>query len=291
MKGSILNEARRQLEARLPIRDLLLYVTSARTLLDVVHETSHFSMHVAGQMRDWQDPEAEPGKSSSVELMSSAAEREIESGFPLLHANALMGIWGALEACVHDLCLLYIQCIERKKLAEALSGVKAKVGDYLSLDDADQWEWLLNQIEVAGSGSLRAGVGQFDPTLEALGVKPQIDSNVRTVLYRTKLLRNLYAHRAGVADARFLRDWPEQPVPHGKLVVPTGAQVIAGWVASVFYAETVVNCMARELGSNSQSDPAFPAGITSTDELMSMFTPNPSYPSGAPWSHHISTRE
>lgn len=55
----------------------------------------------------------------------------------------------------------------------------------------------------------------------------------------------------------------------------------------MLYAQTVANRIEHELGMATQNEQIFPDGISTTDELLVMFTPSPTYPPGAPWSHHL----
>lgn len=280
---------REKLAAALPVRDFLLYVTSTRTLLEVVSETSTFSLHVASRMRSSPTDPTEKFEDTSIGRMSENAQREVENGFPLLHANALVGLWGALEACINDLCLLWLQCMDRRRLGEALMSARVKLGEYLGLDDQDRWLWLLLQLQRSDATSLRTGIGQFESMLKPLGISPQVDDGVRTTLFRIKAMRNLYAHRAGRADAKFLQEWPGHPAAVDRLVVPTHKQIVAAYTAMPLYVESVYDRMQSELG---EALPVreLPPWIDSTDDLLPMLAPNPEVPTGAPWSHQFPER-
>ncbi|KFI81040.1 hypothetical protein [Bifidobacterium psychraerophilum] len=276
-----------ELAAALPVRDFLLYVTSTRTMLKVIPESAYFSLHVASVMRSSPVNPNERFEETSVGYMSESLQREIDNEFPLLFANALIGLWGALEACINDLCLLWLQCMDRHSLGQALASARVKIGDYLRLDDEDRWQWLLVQLQRSDAASLRKGIGQFESMLKPLGVSPQVDSAVRTTLFRIKTLRNLYAHRAGIADAKFLQEWKGHPADVGQLVVPTKNQIVAGYTAMVIYVESVHDSMQVKIGgSPAQRD--LPPWIESVKDLVSMLEPSANVPEGAPWSYHFS---
>lgn len=283
----IVTDARKELDAGLPVRDFLLYVMSTRTLLGVVSESGNFSLHVASQMRLTPATPGERFEETSIGSLSENLRREIENDFPLLHANALVGLWGALEACINDLCLLWLPCMERQELGDALEGTRVKLGEYLSLGEEEQWLWILDQLQRSDGGSLRTGIGQFESILKPLGVSPSVDSAVRTTLFRIKAMRNLYAHRAGRADAKFLKEWPGHPASVGQIVIPTSNQIIAGYTAMVLYVEAVHGSMQSKLGTP-RSLPEPPPWINSVEDLLPMLEPNPYVPEGAPWSYHFS---
>lgn len=275
------------LKAGLPVRDFLLYVTANKSLINTVQDSSTFSLHVSSVMEaSWHDPQ-EKFQDSSVGKMSQSTKREIENGFPLLYANTLIGLWGALEACIDDLCLLWLQCLDREDLGEALGNSRARVGEYLSLDDGDRWLWILMQLQKSDGASLRAGVGQFESVLKPLGILPEVEGGVRTTLFRIKAMRNLYAHRAGRADEKFLRDWPEHPARVGETVYPTEQQFLAAHTAMVLYVEGVHDRILEELGEPLPNR-EFPPWIETTEDLLPLLTPNTNIPEGAPWSYHLS---
>jgi hypothetical protein len=281
-----MTDARRELDAALPVRDFLLYVMSTRTLLGVVSESGHFSLHVASWMRSTPVNPDEQFEETSVGSLSENLRREVDNGFPLLHANALVGLWGALEACINDLCLLWLQCMDREDLGDALKGNRVKLGEYISLDEENRWLWILDQLQRSDGAALRTGIGQFESILKPLGISPVVDEAVRTTLFRIKAMRNLYAHRAGRADAKFLKEWPGHPAPVGKVVVPTDKQIVAGYTAMVLYVESIYGCIQAKRGVPA-AQPDLPPWIDSADSLLSMLEPNTFVPEGAPWSYHF----
>lgn len=283
--GSMSN-ARDALVAGLPVRDFLLYVTSNRTLLDVVAETASFSLHVSEWMRASPTDPEEDFSRTSVGRMSAAARREVEHGFPLLHSTSLVGLWGALEACIDDLCLLWLQCMDRAALATALASSKGRVGEFLGLSDEDQWLWLLQQLQRSDGASLRTGIGQFESLLRPLGICPPTDANIRAALFRTKAMRNLHAHRAGRADAKFKREWPDHPAKVGQLVIPTSTQIVASHTAMVLYVESVHDHILEALGESIPERPPMP-WIAESSDLLTMLDSTVEAPDGAPWSYHL----
>ena len=284
-----MTSAREELTAALPVRDFLLYVTSTRTLLEVVSESANFSLHVASLMRSSPVSSTERFEETSVGYMSESLQREIDNEFPLLQANALVGLWGALEACIDDLCLLWIQCMDRQSLGQALGGARVKIGEYLSLEEDERWKWILLQLQRSDAASLRTGIGQFESTLKPLGVSPQVDDAVRNTLFRIKSMRNLYAHRAGRADAKFLQDWPGHPANVGQLVVPTKSQIVAAYTAMVLYVDGVNDIMQMKIG-NTAPQRDLPPWLESISDLESMLEPSMRVPEGAPWSYHLTRR-
>lgn len=275
------------LKAGLPVRDFLIYVTANRTLVEVVHETSEFALHVSSVMEVRPTNSDQKFAEGSIGRMSMKARREVESGFPLLHANSLIGLWGALEACVDDLCLLWLQCMDRHRLSEALANTRGRIGEYLGLNEESRWLWILTQLQKTDASSLRTGIGQFESFLKPLGISSQVDENIRKALHRLKALRNLYAHRAGRADEKFLREWPEHPASVGQLVVPTGQQLLAAHTAMVIYVESIHDRILRELGEIPSPKAPIP-WMSETKDLLGMLVPSSVVPEGPAWSHHFS---
>src|SRR5438046_5033638 len=55
--------------------------------------------------------------------LTAFAEKEIERGFPLIHAHSLVGVWGALEVYVRDLITTWFLNVPEALSSEELSTI------------------------------------------------------------------------------------------------------------------------------------------------------------------------
>lgn len=116
-------------------------------------------------------------------------------------------------------------------------------------------------------------------------MQPHVDEGVRTTLLKIKMMRNLFAHRAGRADERFLGGWPEYPLSVGEIVNPTATQVVAAYTAMVLCVESIQDRMLGELGM-APPKRKLPPWINAPDDLIEMLAPDTSSPARTAWTHH-----
>src|SRR5258706_1188649 len=95
------------------------------------------------------DPtEVEKLNSDLVEAKKEAdfAENECKTGFPLLHAHALVGMWGALEAAIEDL-LVAILINEPDVLnKEAFAKVRIPLAEFETKDKEERMRFLIADL-------------------------------------------------------------------------------------------------------------------------------------------------
>lgn len=257
-------------------REFLQYVISTRALVDMVEGAASFSVHVSGRMRQTYEriggSELEEFDSGPVASMARTAEEEIASGFPLLHGHTLVGLWGALEACMEDLCVSWLSRPAPDAVAGYLSNVKVPLGDFLLREGDDRWRWVLLQIENAKGSALKRGVGQFESVLDQIGLGGTLDDQIRDVIFYSKALRNLYAHQAGRADGRFVEDCPVFGAVVGERVPVSFTQLTAAFTAMVLYVDTVLDRVRVAVGE-SPHGVELPPWVTSHADLLRMMLP------------------
>lgn len=254
----------------------MLYVLSTRGLVDMVEGAASFTVHVSKTMRStWEragKEELEEFDSGPIASMARIAADQIESNFPLFHGHTLVGLWGALEACIEDMCVSWLASSSSTAVAGYLSRVKVPLGEFLSRDGNDQWRWVLLQIESTKGSALKRGVGQFEIVLDDIGLGGEVADEVRDVLYFAKALRNLYAHQAGRADAKFIVECPGFNARAGERVPITREQLTAAFTAMVLYVETVFGRVGEALGGEPKGI-GLPPWIESLAQLRQMALP------------------
>lgn len=148
------------------------------------------------------DPTREEKLEESARL-SALAAREIENGFPLLHAHALVGVWGALEAWIDDACVRWIICAPDlcdwgdRRLRVAPS-------ELLEADEDHKAQVILAAVKSERISAQKLGVEQFESTLKVLGLGGHVPHRISEAIFQMQQIRHIYAHRAGIADATFV---------------------------------------------------------------------------------------
>ena len=100
-----------------------------------------------------------------------------------------------------------------------MSEVKLTVGDYQSLSKDERLRHIVVELQRSTKADLKRGIGQFSALLNAVGLDWGPNDDVRDALYYHHQLRNLIAHRGGVADRRFVEVCPTLGYPVGERVI------------------------------------------------------------------------
>jgi hypothetical protein len=158
-------------------------------------------------------PDAEPEEqnklsSDLVEAKKEAelAEKECKTGFPLLHAHALVAMWAALEVAIEDMLvgILLNEPIVLKK--EAFAKLRVPLADFETKDKEERMRYLL--AELGRNLGRHNGVEAFECLLGHFDLSGSVDEHDRKVLWEMHHLRNVIVHRASRADRRLVDACP-----------------------------------------------------------------------------------
>lgn len=154
----------------------------------------------------------------TAEARANFAEKESESGFPILHAHTLVGLWGGVEAAVEDM-LVGILLNEPGVLeSEAFCRVKVQLAEFHRLDAEERMRLLLAEIERHHGSATKLGVDAFEFVLEKFGLSGPVEPEIKKLLWEMHHVRNVLVHRAGLADRRLVENCPWLNLKQGNLV-------------------------------------------------------------------------
>ena len=80
--------------------DFLLYMIRANTLRNIIYA----GFNLLTFMPQWAPDGLEDSRREYVQTLAESAEGEVEADFGSFHALYLMGVWGAFESYVEDVC-------------------------------------------------------------------------------------------------------------------------------------------------------------------------------------------
>lgn len=139
---------------------------------------------------------------------ASYAKRESQAGFPIVHAHALLGLWGALECLIEDSFLATLES-EPSLLAEApFRKIRLPVSMLLQGSDDDRFRAILSEASRATDADLASGVSKFERLLKMVHADGRVPARVKESIFQAQQIRNVWAHRGGYADARFVERCP-----------------------------------------------------------------------------------
>ncbi len=152
---------------------------------------------------------------------SERAEKERAAGFPTLHAHALLGLWGAFERLVEDIFVAAI--VDAPELLEMGKCANLKLPLKVALSAGeDRANAVLREVVRATGSDLKAGINQFENILEYVSLGGPTPDNVITAVFSAQQIRHVWAHRGGVADAKFVDKCPGRAAVGDKLLIDIG---------------------------------------------------------------------
>lgn len=190
-----------------------LYSESAESLVHLTHEGLNTIRNMPEVMRELR---LSDDAIESANFKAEYAAKEIDSGFAILHAHSLLGLWGAMESLVEDLFLERLQANESLLASEAFAKVRIPVS---SIGDSDQRDRaVLAEASRVSNADLALGVDKFERLLDYVSLKGPVPKRIRDIVFKTQQVRNVWAHRAGYADRRFVERYPDFGVALGSRV-------------------------------------------------------------------------
>ena len=203
-----------------------------------------------------------------AEKMARLAESEIANDFPLLHSHALMGAWGALEGMIEDLTISWMQhnpsVLDEPKLAR----IRVPLIEFQQMGDQDRLRFLVTQLQGDLGLELKSGATKFESLLAVFGLGGPVDERVRDVIFETQNLRNVFAHRGGVADRKFVTNCPHLQYNIGdavKIGVQDFGRILFGLLT---YGAIILNrCRAiEEMSPFAEDFPGFEGALSVFDK-------------------------
>jgi hypothetical protein len=229
-----------------PLNRFIAYLRASQELIHL----THFGAQLAGEdfeyLKSMESKEWLPGVPPAtlkavVESRAKFAKKESESDYPLVNSHSLMGAWAALECCIEDLFVAYLYEYPRAQESEAFRKISLPFLDYRTLSEIELLRRLLQEVQRSKSSSLRSGVNAFEQTLETIGISGEIHSEVKGQIYECQQVRNIIAHRGGVADERFCSACPQFAVSPGDTVKVSTHRLGTYHMALSAYGVTVLN--------------------------------------------------
>jgi len=135
--------------------------------------------------------------------LADLAQRELQRDFPLLNAHAIVGVWGALESWIGDMCCRWVGLFP-DRCDWGNRRIKVSPDDLLSDDPGQKAQVLLATLKADLKADEKLGVNQFESMLRPLGLSGPVPKLISDALFRMQQIRHIYAHRAGIADAVFV---------------------------------------------------------------------------------------
>lgn len=176
-----------------------------------------------------------------AEKEAALAETEVEKDFPVLHGFAVVALWSGLEHFTKSLIALWLTHRKDALTAPSVQRLKVKLGDYLQLSKAEQAHYLVELLEQDLASPLKRGVSRFESLLELFSLGGSLPDGCAKTLFELQQVRNVIAHRNGIADRRLRSECPwlkvklTQPVPVTREMLNHYFDAAMEYALTVFY--------------------------------------------------------
>ena len=194
------------------------------------------------------DPNREDDKLDLANVKAEKAQKEIDAGFPTVHAHSLLGLCGAFERFIEDLFIAGIASDPSLLSSESFSKVKVPLSVIYGLADEDRNRAILAEASRTAGFDLAGGVTRFERILDLVQLGGQVPAKIRKLVFQAIEIRNVWAHRGGVADARFVETCPDSGYAVGDKIEMKTEVFMPFMYAFNMYAVVIVNRRASQEG-------------------------------------------
>src|SRR5260370_19392069 len=148
------------------------------------------------------------------------ALREVDSGFPVLHSQQVVFLWGAIEAVVEDTLVAWLNNEKFAGKEQGLRKIKVSVADFNAMSETERNYHLVSEYRRDLRPKHRSSIEVFESILHEFGLQGAMDPELKRRLIELEHVRNVLLHRRGIADSRFLERCPWTTVKIGAAIVP-----------------------------------------------------------------------
>ncbi len=162
--------------------------------------------------------------------LGTLAKEEIGSGFRLLSAHGLVGVWGVMESAIDDWVVDWLRRRPQDLNLEPDAELKLPAVSFVSLSAQERAEILFTALRRRQGQSFGTGVARFERPLAIVGLSAPVPGYLSDAVFEMHKVRNVYAHCGGRADAQFLADCPWFGLDIGD-AVPINSAILAGYTS------------------------------------------------------------
>lgn len=152
--------------------------------------------------------EAAKEQLARADARAAMARLEEEGKYAFLHAQSLLGLWGALECMVEDVFMARLSDEPALLSGESFRKMKLPVALLAAGDPTERLRAMVTEMTRATDADLAQGVGKFERLLSPVGLGGATPRTIRDAVFNAQQVRNVWAHRAGIADQRFVERCP-----------------------------------------------------------------------------------
>jgi len=159
------------------------------------------------------------------------AQREVDFGFPVLHAWAIVGLWAYLESLIRVFVASWLKHKRSSWQVDQIQRLRIQLGEYQSIPREQKHAFVAELLEKELGAGLKCGVTRFEMLLEPFGLSGDIPEILRRTIYEFGQVRNVIVHRGATVDRQFA-----QACPWLNVQIGTDLQVSAEMFRRYYFA-------------------------------------------------------
>jgi hypothetical protein len=212
------------------------------------------------------DTTPSPREIEKEEQLEEFVKIHCESGFPYLYCLVSLRLWSILETLAKDLVFeMLIAFPKFLQTNKTLKDLEGPLLPFLMKSPPEQAAEILKLLEEELGGS---GVGRFESLLDQVGLGGKVDSLVKRSLIELQAVRNVVAHKNGVADSKFKESCPWFDVSPGTQL-PISAKHYGSYnVASLWYIFEVHKRILITYPQYAPTNGATMAGLEEAQQIL-----------------------
>ena len=240
-----------------PLGDFLKYITQLAEVVDLstagiqalksIPVIEGILDELSASEEKLKTPHEQASREKSRRL-AKLAHRESSTGFPLIHAQATVSLWGALEDLIRTFVASWLRQVPAVLVNPPLSTIKVEVGDYEKLSPEEKGLFLADALDREVRGPLAHGVTRFEALLKPLGLSGSVPDSLKKDIFELGQVRHLIAHRRGIADRKLMNACPWLNITLGSPFVVSHADFARYYGAVHDYALELTFRIAEHFG-------------------------------------------
>lgn len=198
-------------------------------------------LEVGGKLEDSEETRSEESRRTQVreraKERADLAQREVSSGFPVLHSQQVVSLWSSIECFVEDVLVAWLGNDPELMKSERVRKIKIPLADFSRMSQSERYYFLVSELQRDPGLSLRHEIEKFELLLALVGLSGIIDADVKRNLIELGHVRNVLLHRRGIADVKFVQACPWMAIRVGERVEINSAAVERYSDATISYQE------------------------------------------------------
>lgn len=209
------------------------FLDQGQRLLQVVHLTMSGISSIRGApslvraLSKLDEVEGRQGRAADikrVEKEADLARQEVASGFPLVHAQAVVTLWSYLEALTRSFVTGWLRHAPGALSIKEVAKLKVPLGEYTALSEEDRYSYIFDHLESELRIKFRGGINRFEQHLALFGLSGEVSEEAKRHIFELGHIRNVLVHRGGEADRRLTEACPWLGLSVGETVQITHQQ-------------------------------------------------------------------